>query len=230
MEIFQKGRRLVIGDIHGCKRTFAKLLKKVKFSTEDTLYILGDMIDRGPDSKGVLKRVIKLRNSGYKIIAIRGNHEQMLLDVIENEPENLHSFLIIQKSTSLLNKKGELKAKFLEFLKACPYYVKTGNFILAHAALDLANEDIFENKEFMISSRYQRGNSSRLESKQFIHGHIAMNLKIIKSSISEKHPIIDIDNGCIYGDSRPGFGKLLCLNLETMELYSQKNCEKPPQS
>jgi len=227
METFPKGRRLVIGDIHGCKRTLVKLLKKIEFSTNDTLYILGDMINRGPNSKGVLKTLINYRELGYNIVALRGNHEQMLLDIVEKDSENLRSFLLLQKSTSLLNKKGELKTEFLEFLKGCPYYVETGNFILAHAALDLANDDIFENKDFMISSRYQRGNSSRLENRQFIHGHIAMDLKIIKNSIAGRYPIIDIDNGCIYGDSRSGFGKLLCLNLDTMELYSKKNCEKP---
>ena len=45
----------VTSDIHGCRREFEALLKKIKFSSQDTLYIIGDMIDRGPDSMGVLK-------------------------------------------------------------------------------------------------------------------------------------------------------------------------------
>ena len=44
-----------ISDIHGCCREFQALLKKIHFSSSDTLFVLGDMIDRGPDPIGVLK-------------------------------------------------------------------------------------------------------------------------------------------------------------------------------
>jgi len=47
-------KKFAISDIHGCAKTFKALLKKINFSKEDELYLLGDYIDRGPDSKGVI--------------------------------------------------------------------------------------------------------------------------------------------------------------------------------
>ena len=71
--------KYVISDIHGCIRTFEALLKMLHFSISDELYLLGDYIDRGPDSKSVLDLILSMRNKGYKIAALRGNHEELLL-------------------------------------------------------------------------------------------------------------------------------------------------------
>lgn len=225
MEKVRTGRRLIVGDIHGCKRTFVKLLKKIDFSAEDELYILGDLINRGKNSSGVLNHIIMLKESGYNITTLRGNHEQMLLNIIENEPEKIHSFLRSQKSEDLLGSNGYVKTKYINLLKESPYYVELDNFILVHAALDLSSDNIFENKEFMLFSRYQRGSTAKLNGKQLIHGHVATNIKIIKNSIAEKFPIISVDNGCIYTTERKGLGKLICLNPDTMEIFSKSYCE-----
>jgi serine/threonine protein phosphatase 1 len=65
-------RRIVIGDIHGCLKTLQQLLeKKVRPDTGDELYFVGDYIDRGPDSKGVLDYLIAMKDSGYKMVFIR---------------------------------------------------------------------------------------------------------------------------------------------------------------
>jgi serine/threonine protein phosphatase 1 len=221
-----QGRRFVISDIHGCKRTFKKLLKKIEFSPSDTLYIIGDMINRGNNSSGVLNHIIKLRELGYKINPIRGNHEQMLLDVYLNEKENIHSFLRFYKSADLLNTKGKIEKSHIKLLTELPYYYDLDNFILVHAAIDLTTDDIFENKEFMLYSRYQRGNLAKLNDKKLIHGHVAQDLKIIKKSIIDNEQIIGIDNGCIYKDFRKGQGRLVCLELNTMTIITQKYAEK----
>lgn len=49
--------RYAISDIHGCAKTFKNLLRRISFSKEDVLYLLGDYIDRGPDSKGVIDHI-----------------------------------------------------------------------------------------------------------------------------------------------------------------------------
>jgi serine/threonine protein phosphatase 1 len=71
-------RILAIGDIHGCSRALDVLLADVNPRGDDTIVTLGDYIDRGPDSKGVLDRLIDLHASG-RLVALRGNHEQMML-------------------------------------------------------------------------------------------------------------------------------------------------------
>lgn len=76
-------RELVIGDIHGCIRSFQKLLEVVAPREEDTLIFLGDYVDRGADSCGVIEKIIALR-AQCNVVTICGNHEQMLLQALED--------------------------------------------------------------------------------------------------------------------------------------------------
>ena len=71
-------RILAIGDIHGCSIAFDTLLAAVKLQPEDQLVTLGDYVDRGPDSKGIINRLIALHDTG-QLVALLGNHEVMML-------------------------------------------------------------------------------------------------------------------------------------------------------
>jgi serine/threonine protein phosphatase 1 len=73
-------RTLAIGDIHGCSIAFDTLIAAVKPQPNDKIITLGDYIDRGPDSKGVIERLIRLHETG-NLTALRGNHEVMMLQV-----------------------------------------------------------------------------------------------------------------------------------------------------
>lgn len=79
LERNERGRDLVVGDVHGQRATFERLLEIVKFDPQsgDRLLMLGDLIDRGPDSDGMLEWL--LRDDVY---CIRGNHEQLMLDAL----------------------------------------------------------------------------------------------------------------------------------------------------
>jgi len=72
-------RILAIGDIHGCSAALDALLAAVDLTPFDTLVTLGDYVDRGPDTRGVLDRLIALGRT-HHLVALRGNHELMLLD------------------------------------------------------------------------------------------------------------------------------------------------------
>jgi len=78
------GRTLAIGDIHGCATALRTLLAALELTAEDTLVILGDAIDRGPDSRDVLEQLLSVRPICH-LVPILGNHEQMLLDVIDGK-------------------------------------------------------------------------------------------------------------------------------------------------
>jgi len=71
-------RTLAIGDIHGCHKALLALEKYAGFAPEDTLVFLGDYVDRGPDTKGVLEWLIDRRKRG-NVVTLRGNHELMML-------------------------------------------------------------------------------------------------------------------------------------------------------
>ena len=72
-------RILAIGDIHGCSRALESLLRAVDPMEGDVIITLGDYIDRGSDSSGVINRLIQLSASRH-LIPLRGNHEEMMMD------------------------------------------------------------------------------------------------------------------------------------------------------
>ena len=72
-------RVLAIGDIHGCLGPLDDLLAWVAPAADDVLVTLGDYVDRGPDTRGVLDRLIELKKS-RPVICLRGNHEIMMLE------------------------------------------------------------------------------------------------------------------------------------------------------
>lgn len=69
----------LIGDVQGCDTALGRLLEKIGFSpSRDTLYLLGDMVNRGPDSAAVLRRMMALEGSAHCLL---GNHDLSLLAV-----------------------------------------------------------------------------------------------------------------------------------------------------
>ncbi len=71
-------RTLAIGDVHGCLDHLDALLAAVAPTPDDVLVFLGDLVDRGPDSRGVLDRVLELRQR-LNVVCVRGNHEEMMV-------------------------------------------------------------------------------------------------------------------------------------------------------
>lgn len=77
------GRIIAIGDIHGCSAAFDLLIEAIQPTNDDTLITLGDYVDRGPDSKGVIDRLIRLGDT-CKVVPLLGNHEEMMLEVVRD--------------------------------------------------------------------------------------------------------------------------------------------------
>jgi serine/threonine protein phosphatase 1 len=77
------GRTIAIGDVHGCSAALAALLEVIAPTPRDTLIPLGDMIDRGPDSRGVLEQLIALA-ARCRLIPLLGNHEEMLIAAVRD--------------------------------------------------------------------------------------------------------------------------------------------------
>src|SRR5947209_2745279 len=77
------GRTIAIGDIHGCSVALRALLDAIDLGVDDTLVTLGDYIDRGPDSRGVLDLLIDLRMR-YRLVPLLGNHEALLLAALSD--------------------------------------------------------------------------------------------------------------------------------------------------
>ena len=79
-------RTLVVGDIHGKLDLFNLLLEKMEYRAgEDRLILIGDLVDRGENSRGVVTRAIELkREAPNNVVVLRGNHEAMMLAALSH--------------------------------------------------------------------------------------------------------------------------------------------------
>ena len=77
-------RIIAIGDIHGCAQALKRLLRELQPNQDDLVVPLGDYIDRGPDSKGVIDQLLVLE-SQTTLKPILGNHEEMMIGVVTGE-------------------------------------------------------------------------------------------------------------------------------------------------
>lgn len=75
------GRLIAIGDIHGCDVALETLLKALTPRAADTIVILGDVVDRGPNTRGCIDQILELQTA-CRVVSILGNHEEMFLDAI----------------------------------------------------------------------------------------------------------------------------------------------------
>ena len=136
-------RYLAIGDIHGCSRAFDQLLAMVQPQPEDIIITLGDYLNKGPDSYGVIERLIQLSIT-HQLIALKGNHELELLQArhhnfdgsVESQLlgiETLISYSLPEREPTLAN----IPDTHWEFLEqTCLDGWETEHHIFVHANLD----------------------------------------------------------------------------------------------
>lgn len=219
------GRIFAIGDIHGCKKTFQQLLDEMRIKKSDTVYCIGDYIDRGPDSKGVIDLILDLRKKGYQLRTLRGNHEQMMLDSIEDRQAHMDWYInggdTTLKSFSVSSYK-DFKPEYKNFFNRTRLCFQSDPFIFVHAGLNFEPEDIFEDKHAMLWIRYFPVDKDKLGDRIIIHGHTPKPLEEIVNP--ERENVYNLDAGCVYKD-RPGHGYLVALNLTDGEWLAVKNCD-----
>jgi serine/threonine protein phosphatase 1 len=136
------GRTLAIGDIHGCSAALAALLGAINPSELDTLVCLGDYIDRGPDSRGVLDQLLAVVPR-CRLVPLLGNHEEMLLTAVR-DPTALRPWLANGGVETLLSYGWApagprrrladwIPERHWEFLASCLPYHETETHLFVHA-------------------------------------------------------------------------------------------------
>jgi serine/threonine protein phosphatase 1 len=226
-----EGRRIVVGDIHGCNQTFNALLwNQVELTHNDQLFLLGDFVDRGPDSKGVLDTIRKLVKNDFIVFPLRGNHENTLLEYNKEDFRFLKWHLRKNNQLNLL--KGEkIKRKYKKLIKNLPYYYILNDFYLVHAGFDIKSGNPFENKVAMTEIRNMQYDALLFENKTIVYGHQPTPLSKIQKSAIERWPLICIDNGAVYKGKKKKYmatnelGNLVAIDLDTFQLYIQPNIE-----
>jgi serine/threonine protein phosphatase 1 len=136
-------RLLAIGDIHGCSRALDALLMAVRPTTEDLIVTLGDYVDRGPDSRGVVERLMLLHGT-YRVVSLRGNHE-LMMQAAANDQESRHFWMAVGGREAMASyspagaapKMEDVPEHHWRFIrKTCVDWFETNRFFFVHANVD----------------------------------------------------------------------------------------------
>lgn len=208
----------IIGDIHGCLPELEALLERL--GSERKLIFLGDLVDRGPDSPGVLRRVMGLVREG-RALCVPGNHDVKLLKYLNGKK--------VQLTHGLAETVEQLQAESPEFLEEVKafldslvshYQLDGGRLVVAHAGLKaelqgrtsgavrefcLYGETTGETDEFGLPVRWNWAAEYRGKAT-VVYGHTP----VLEPEWLNK--TINIDTGCVFG------GKLTALRYPEMEL------------
>jgi Calcineurin-like phosphoesterase len=136
-------RTIAIGDIHGCSAALSAVLRLVCPLPGDRIVTLGDYIDRGPDSRGVIEHLLDLERRGC-LVPLLGNHEQMMLDswarrdVEPRSNPTLRAWLEFG-GMSTIDSYGpsalldDVPDEHIAFLRRCLPYYETETHLFIHA-------------------------------------------------------------------------------------------------
>lgn len=214
-------RMIVISDIHGMYRMLLRLLEKVNYDLKkDKLIILGDLVDRGPESKEVIEFFIGLENKGANLILLKGNHDDMFIRslydysnitlwCINGGIKTLESYydgsLMREGIEVAINEIKDKYNKHIEFLENSKLYYETDNYIFVHAGIDPTLDDWKETEEYdfmWIREEFiYTLEPLKIDNKKVIFGHtpakyIHKGSDIWFSPCGQK---IGIDGGAAYG-------------------------------
>ncbi|MEJ8802637.1 metallophosphoesterase family protein [Pontibacter sp. H249] len=221
--------RYALTDIHGCAQTLkAMVLDRLKLKKTDELYLLGDYVNKGPDSKGVIDFILHLQAQHYQVFCLRGNHDEMLLKAAKKGGKAL-SLTSYEKKLTLLSFNishfEQLPDKYIQFINSLPYYLELPDYFLVHAGFDFHQKDIFKDKDAILNIRNYKVDWSKINNKRLLHGHTPTPLHSIKKAVSHLNPKVNLDAGCVYYKNA-SFGNLVALDLNSQELFVQPNIDR----
>jgi serine/threonine protein phosphatase 1 len=212
-----EGERLyAVGDIHGCAALLDALLEKINADAagkKRRLIFLGDYVDRGEDSKGVIDRLMAIRGREPETIFLKGNHEQAVLDFLEAPDRNedwlhwggdqtLESYgigNIWQKTPAALAEalSRQMPDAHLEFLRSLDLWRILGDYAFVHAGFKpgVAIDDQSEQDCLWIRAEFHNAPPEGRPREVVVHGH---------------HPVkkpqdhgwrIAVDTGAVWSDA-----------------------------
>ncbi len=216
-----------IGDIHGCLAALKDLLARLPLKPEDELVFLGDYIDRGPDSKGVVEYLLKNKKPNWKFL--KGNHEQMLLEwlgspsnmtsanwLLNGGYQTLQSYVPAQKMDELRGEgahmilQSHIPTAHVEFFNSLLLTYETPEYYFCHAGVNLDRPLGAQDQDDLLWIRRKFIEDPRPTPKLVVYGHSPI------ENVDLSRDRINIDTGCVYG------GTLTALFLPDKKLYQAK--------
>lgn len=208
-------RIITIGDIHGELNKLNLLLDWVSPAEDDQIVFLGDYIDRGRSSCGVIDRLLSFRQDFPTTIFLRGNHEQMLLDALEEEKRKTHTDPSERKVFSFynsilemflrnggketlhsygVNRVKDIPEDHIDFMASTTFWWVYKNFIFVHAGLE---PNVPLEEQYQGTLLWARNSPPGKNGKIHVVGH---------TPTSDGEPRLEaglysLDTGAVYGRS-----------------------------
>lgn len=238
------GYTYVMSDLHGLYEEYLKMLEQIHFSEDDRLYVLGDVIDRGPDGIRLLQDFMKREN----VVLLLGNHEDMMLSVVtmeefSGEAYERRMFHWSQNGGDVTahaffhNLNYKEQAKMIAYLEDCPLFLPDVNvggkrYYLVHAypyqdgfwqeemvTLDSLNrfpEDVAADLKHQVLWKRIEGTENFSEDFTVIFGHTPTihYQEQLPMSFWHGRGCVNIDSGCAYLARGRREGRLGCLRLD----------------
>jgi len=228
----------VVGDIHGRRAQLAALLEALpRDDVFDTLVFLGDLIDRGPDAPGVVSDMLELqRGNPERVVVLRGNHEQMMLDFLDEDSrlwlspvtggeqtfrQYTANHLLIETDEDFENARRltekSVPAEHIEFFRQLPLYYEDDYALYVHAGLDHGKHPRDTEPRQLLWTR-DSDFYKKYRGKPCVFGHtptafLPLLGRLGRHGIYISHSAIGIDTGYNYNSP------LTCLSLPDFTLY-----------
>ncbi len=184
----QRPRTIFIGDVHGCLNELQRMIRRLEVQPEDRVILLGDLINRGPDSAGCVDFVARM---GYE--CLMGNHDQEYLD----------RYLETERYARLRDQLGPQLHKWLE---RRPHFIEDATFLAVHAGLAPGRSAARTPPRILLNIRTWDGRGRDLSNpanppwyefysgeKPVFYGHWA------RKGLNIRDRTLGLDSGCVYG-------------------------------
>lgn len=207
-----QSRVFAIGDLHGCSIALSALITAIDLQQHDTLVVIGDFVDRGLDSKGVLDQLIALQ-SKCNLVPILGNHDEMMLHARDGKSD--FQFWLNCGGDTALDSYGStsqlslIPQSHFRFLESCRSYYETDTHVFVHANFkpEIPLDQLDDHTLRWLSLRDNVPPSRHCSGKTFVVGHTP------QPEVLDLGHLICIDTNCCGG------GWLTAMDVNTKQIW-----------
>lgn len=224
-------QQFVFGDIHGCLDELSTMMRALPLGSGDTVAFLGDYVDRGPDSRGVVDFIVDLKdNPDYNIVCLKGNHEDMLLSFLGLGGNHGEMFLLNGGTATLASygvyQRGKPAVDAMKFMSALPdrhldffrdleTFRFLDDFLCVHAGIQPLRSLSEQIEEEMIWIRDEFIQNPHPLPHTVLYGHTPMEQVFFHLPYK-----VGLDTGLVYGNL------LSCLEISSKTLFQIKKGKK----
>lgn len=218
-------RTIIVGDVHGCFTEFTNLIKKIQYNEEeDQLILVGDVINKGPQSYQMLEWLMM----NPMVICLRGNHESAFIDYARNPQKYYQN----ETFEALIKELGKDLKNAVRWLDDLPLYYEDDEMIVVHAGIRPGKDMDKQELKILTTIRTWDGRGEDLKNpnnpawfdfyqgeKIIVFGHWAALGLMVKPNL------VCLDSGCVYGNQLSAFvyPEKKIVQVDALDTYQKLN-------